>query len=251
MQVVFLGVGEACDQDMGNTSLLVQAQEARILLDCGFSVAHSLFSHLHSPDDLDAIWISHSHGDHFFSLPLILLRLWESGRSKALTVLGPPDIEDVAVQSIQLAYPGFADKFTFPLHFQSVQPGDPLQFLGCWWQTAWTRHPRPNLGLRLDGPQAGLYYSGDGRPGADVLSLIQGCSLVVHEGFKLEQAVHGHGTVMEVMDLARQAGAERLAVVHMQRDERRLKGFQARAWLQGMTDVHGFLPQPGERVFLP
>ncbi|MDZ7760002.1 MAG: ribonuclease Z [Desulfovermiculus sp.] len=251
MQVVFLGVGEACDQDMGNTSLLVQVDNSRILLDCGFSVAHTLFSHIHSPNDLDAIWISHSHGDHFFSLPLILLRLWESGRDKALTIFGSSEIEEAAVQSIQLAYPGFWDKFTYPLRFQPLKPGKTFQFLGCSWQTAWTEHSRPNLGLRLDGPQANLYYSGDGRPGQDVLGLIQGCTLVVHEGFKMGQAVHGHGTVVEVMDLARRAGVERLAVVHMQRDERRLKGNQARALLEGMPDVHGFLPQPGERVFLP
>ena len=250
MQVVFLGVGEACDQDMGNTSLLVQTNTSRILLDCGFSVAHTLFSHLHSPNDLDAIWISHAHGDHFFSLPLILLRLWENGRDNALTVLGPPEVQEAAIQSIRLAYPGFEHKFTFPLRFQSVDPGNCLQFLDCSWRTAWTKHSRPNLGLRLDGSQTSLYYSGDGRPGPDVSGLIQGCSLIVHEGFKMDQPVHGHGTVVEVMDLARRAGAEHLAVVHMQRDERRLKGFQARAMLEGMPDVNAFLPQPGERMFL-
>ena len=53
------------------------------------------------------------------------------------------------------------------------------------------------------------------------------------------------------MELARQAKAGSLAVVHMQRDERRAKAAEARAMLEAMPEVQGYLPQPGERVFVP
>jgi ribonuclease BN (tRNA processing enzyme) len=72
--------------------------------------------------------------------------------------------------------------------------------------------------------------------------------MLVHEGFKVDEIVHGHGTVQEVMNLAVQARAGRLAVVHMQRDERKEKAGRVRSMLDGMDGVQGFLPQPGERV---
>jgi len=251
MQIAFLGVGEACDSKLGNTSLLVQAGTSRILLDCGFTAAHTVFSEFSSPNDLDAVWISHFHGDHFFSLPALLLRFWETGRDKPLSIFGPPGIEEVVTQCVQLAYSGFWDKFTFRIDFQVLEPGAAHHILGCSWRTVWTEHSRPNLGLRLDGTQSSLYYSGDGRPGTETWDLVQGCFLIVHEGFRIDRQVHGHGTVQEVMELAQQAKADSLAVVHMQRDERRHKAAMARAMLDAMPKVRGFLPRPGERVFMP
>ncbi|MFP4034042.1 MAG: MBL fold metallo-hydrolase [Desulfovermiculus sp.] len=248
MQVVFLGVGEACDEKIGNTSLLVHTNTACILLDCGFSVAHALFSELQSPNELDAVWISHFHGDHFFSLPLLLLRLWETKRDKTLRIFGPSGIEEVISHTVRLAYPGFWGKFSFPIQFHHLEPGVLHYEFGCSWQTAWTEHSRPNLGLRLDEDRSSLYYSGDGRPGAETPDLVQGCSMLVHEGFKVDEGVHGHGTVQEVMNLAVQARAARLAVVHMQRDERKKNADRVRSMLDGMDGVQGFLPQPGERI---
>jgi ribonuclease BN (tRNA processing enzyme) len=250
MQVVFLGVGEACDGRLGNTSMLVRTNSSCILLDCGFSVAHAVFSELYSANDLDAVWISHFHGDHFFSLPLLLLRLWESGRDAALSILGPPGIEDIVRQSVRLAYPSFWDKFTYQIDFRDLPPGHTFRRGDCSWRTAWTQHSRPNLGLRLDEPGASLYYSGDGRPGDGTWDLAQSCSLIVHEGFQVDQAVHGHGTVRESVDLAVRAGAGQLAVVHMQRDEREARGAEARSLLQAMPGGSGVLPRPGDRLSL-
>jgi ribonuclease BN (tRNA processing enzyme) len=250
MEVVFLGVGEACDQDHGNTSLLIRTSSSCILMDCGFSVAHVVFSELKSAHELDAVWISHFHGDHFFSLPLLMLRLWEGRRDKPLDILGPPGIEDVVVQSVRLAYPNFWDKFSFPVRFHALKPEKSFQHLGWEWKTVWTGHSQPNLGLRLDGPGSSVYYSGDGRPGEKTWELVQGCSLMVHEGFQVDIAVQGHGTVQEAIDMAEASGVKRLALVHMQRDERKKHEARVRSMLEAMSGVHGFLPQSGQRVQL-
>ena len=85
--VTFLGVGEACDERLPNTSVLIQPQNKEtgsLLLDCGFTVPASFFAYNQDPEDLSAIWISHFHGDHFFGLPLLLLRLYEEGRRAPL-----------------------------------------------------------------------------------------------------------------------------------------------------------------------
>jgi ribonuclease BN (tRNA processing enzyme) len=96
MQIHFLGVGEACDGNQPNTSILlkpdIEDTAGRILLDCGFSVPHQYFSLDPSPEELEILWISHFHGDHFLGTPLLLLWFWEMGRQKSLHILGPPEI---------------------------------------------------------------------------------------------------------------------------------------------------------------
>ena len=75
MNVFFVGVGEACDAKHGNTSIHVQTvDDTCILCDCGFSVAHSYFAFFDDSDQLDILWNSHFHGDHFFGIPLLLLK---------------------------------------------------------------------------------------------------------------------------------------------------------------------------------
>ena len=81
MRVIFSGVGEALDENRSNTSLIVthSASESfqQVLLDCGFSAAHAFWRYAPEPLHLDALWISHFHGDHFLGVPLMLLRFWE------------------------------------------------------------------------------------------------------------------------------------------------------------------------------
>ncbi len=91
MRVTFLGVGEACDERLPNTSLWVQSgvgdQRQSVMMDCGFTVPSLYWQQQSDPNDLDALWISHFHGDHFFGVPALLLRFWEMKRSKALAIV--------------------------------------------------------------------------------------------------------------------------------------------------------------------
>ncbi len=93
MRVCFLGVGEAFDEHYPNTSLLVSLPGpeggSNVLLDCGFTSPAAYYRH--APEDartgsaLEAVWVSHFHGDHFLGLPLFLLRLWEEELDRPLT----------------------------------------------------------------------------------------------------------------------------------------------------------------------
>ena len=95
MNVFFVGVGEACDAKHGNTSIHVQTvNDTCLLCDCGFSAAHSYFAFCDDPDQLDMVWNSHFHGDHFFGMPLLLLRFWEMKRSKPLVIAGQAGVEE-------------------------------------------------------------------------------------------------------------------------------------------------------------
>ncbi len=222
MELIFLGVGEACDSSHGNTSLAVRtADDTAILLDCGFTVPHRYFHFHHNADELDIVWISHFHGDHFCGLPLLLLRFFEMGRSKPLIFLGHTELKEKIPAVMETAYPGFFAKLTFPLKYRIMTPEKPLRINNLTLEAAATDHSRYNLSLGIDDGRHRLFYSGDGRPTAATEKLAAGCDLVVHEAFQVESGVAGHGSVQGCLDFAASTGAARLALVHIERHTRK------------------------------
>ena len=248
MQVHFLGVGEACDPERFNTSLLVLSGSKNhyILLDCGFTTPHRYFADCSDPNQLDALWISHFHGDHFFGIPLLLLRFWEMVRTKPLLLVGPPGLPEKVEKVLDLAYPSFLGKLQYALQYRELEDGGSLQAAGFLWQVAATEHSQPCLALKLSGGGKSLFYSGDGRPTRASASLAKGCTLMVHEAYRVAGQTANHGSLAECLALARQAGCEKLAIVHVAHYEREREKVEIQRLLQesGLPGV--FLPEPGE-----
>ena len=254
MKVVFLGVGEACDENLPNTSVLVESEvggnRSSVLLDWGFPVPPLYFRRARNPDELDALWISHFHGDHFFGVPILLLRFWETRRAKPLTIVGQPGVEDMIRRTMDLAYPNFMNKLAFTLTFVEAEPDQCVYVAGLTWGFAENGHGQRDLAVRIDDGARSVFYSGDGRPTPETLSLAAGCDLVVHEAFHLDQSIPGHGTVEQCIDFGRNAGASSLALVHLQRDVRRERRSDVLDLIHGVRDLHVFLPEPGDEIEL-
>ena len=68
--ITFLGSGGAfAPIGRGHSSMLLQSNEHRLLIDCGGSVQFTLGQdHGLNPGDIDGIWISHLHADHIGSM---------------------------------------------------------------------------------------------------------------------------------------------------------------------------------------
>ncbi len=251
MQIIFSGVGEAFDETLSNTSLIVitmGSQKKQVLLDCGFTAAHAFWRHSPNPMELDAVWVSHFHGDHFLGLPLLLLRLWEEKRTRPINIIGQPGIEKKISTAMELAYPGFASKLKFEIIYSEIREGQKLHRLGLDWAVAPGHHSRRCLGVRLDSENGSLYYSGDGRPSEETESLARDCQLVIHEAYGLEQMLDAHGSVDDCIEFARKTGARHLALVHMNRQVRQASAQIVRARLESISDFHAFLPEPGEAL---
>jgi len=223
VNIFFIGVGDACDTAHGNTSALVTtANNSQVLLDCGFSVPHTYFRTFTDPDKPDSIWISHFHGDHFFGLPLIFLRLWQMQRSRPLIIVGQPGIEEKVWDVLELAYPGFAEKLSFELQFHTIRAGETLTIGDMSWSTVQTRHTQYNLGLLLDDGSRRLYYSGDGLYNQQVKELLdRGCDFMIHEAFTMVDEFPYHGSITSCLELADSVGVRRVALVHLDRDFRK------------------------------
>ncbi|WP_171267179.1 MBL fold metallo-hydrolase [Oceanidesulfovibrio marinus] len=256
MRVIFLGVGEAFDEHLANTSLLAMPDSLdsdAVLLDCGFTAAAAFY--LHAPaglraDGLSAIAITHLHGDHFLGLPWLLHRLGEDGRTTRLTILGPDGAADAVPAAYELAYPGSYAKLPFPIVYTRSAPGVQLDMDQWRFRFAPSRHGLLNLAIRLEREGKVLCYSGDGAPSPESATLAKGADLLAQESYFLDigsdpDGVTGHGSVERSIELARQAGAHRLALVHIARSVRHGRYDEIERMLNTAGDVHAFAPQPG------
>ena len=252
MEITFLGVGEAFDENLPNTSLLIrteyQEKPVTVLLDCGYSVPPRFWQLGLNVETLDAIWISHFHADHAFGLPPLLVRFWEEKRTKDLHILGQKGIESFVLKCLDLAYPNFLPRLEFSLRFVEVEPEEPGTALGLSWRTAVNDHPQRDLALRLDVEGKSVFYSGDGRPTSETRALAEGVNLIVHEAFHLSKDIPGHGTIAGCIEMAQSCGARRLALVHIQRDVRRDRFHEIKELVNSVEDLEILIPELGDRV---
>ncbi len=249
MDVFFIGVGEACDAEHGNTSIhITTADQVRILCDCGFSVPHTYFANYHDPDLLDILWLSHFHGDHFFGVPLLLLRFWEMRRTRPLIITGQSGTEAKVFSAMDLAFPGFRAKLCYDLEFHDIEPGAGHQVAGVTLHSVQTDHSQRNLGILVDDGYNKIYYSGDGRPTEEVTELMQNSDLAVHEAFMLDEEVHHHGSITGCLKLAEKSSVKKLALVHLDRNFRRESASVIEEILDANPSV--ILPVGGTRLTL-
>ncbi|MCF8031243.1 MAG: ribonuclease Z, partial [Desulfohalobiaceae bacterium] len=76
--------------------------------------------------------------------------------------------------------------------------------------------------------------------------MARGCGVMVHEAYTVENRIPGHATVFECLDFARRTGARTLALVHLQRQERKSRGEELRKDLSEEEDIRVLLPEPGD-----
>jgi ribonuclease BN (tRNA processing enzyme) len=109
MQIHFVGSGDA----FGNggrfqTCIRLQAGDYTVLIDCGATSLTAMKAQHLDPGEVDAVVLSHLHGDHFGGLPFLILDGQFTRRSKTLTVLGPAGTRDRLHQAMETLYPGSA-----------------------------------------------------------------------------------------------------------------------------------------------
>jgi ribonuclease Z len=116
-EVTILGCGSASPTSYRNpTSQIVEVQNRTLLIDCGEGSQVQIRKNKIRMQNINHIFISHLHGDHYFGLIGLLSTYNLLGRENELHVYGPGDLENVIHTQLK------ASK-TFPkykLHFHAL-----------------------------------------------------------------------------------------------------------------------------------
>lgn len=101
--VRFLGTGTPLGlRGLHQSCILVETRGHRVLVDCGMTALTSLGRIGIDPAEIDAVVISHLHGDHFGGLPLLLLEATLRARSRPLTIARPAATRRRVEQALEL-----------------------------------------------------------------------------------------------------------------------------------------------------
>jgi ribonuclease Z len=118
-EIIPLGTSSATPTRFRALSATALVRAGRILLfDCGEGTQFRLMDARLNRMRIDAVFISHLHGDHFFGLPGLLTSLSLHRRTEALTIVGPEGLGTILEM-----IPGIGHhELTFPVNFKEFGP---------------------------------------------------------------------------------------------------------------------------------
>lgn len=118
--ITILGCSSAIPTVERNPSgQVINFNDRLYLIDCAEGTQLQLRRYVPRIQRLQAIFISHLHGDHFFGLVGLVSTLSLLGRKKDLHVYGPDGLEEIVM--LQIAYS--QTQLNYPLFFHTTTPG--------------------------------------------------------------------------------------------------------------------------------
>lgn len=119
---MFLGTsGSAPTAQRAPSATLVRRGGDRLLIDCGEGTQRQLLRSDVGLVDLEEIFLTHYHADHYLGLPGMLKTFALRGREVPLTLYGPSGLRDL-LGSLRRVF----GKLTYPLEAVELDPGDVL-----------------------------------------------------------------------------------------------------------------------------
>src|SRR5690242_17821503 len=243
LDLVFLGTsGSAPTPARAPTALLVRRGGERLLFDCAEGTQRQLMRSSVGLPDLEEIFISHYHADHYLGLPGMLKTFQLRQRELPLTVYGPPGLREL-FNGLRRVF----GKIAYDLELVEVKAGEALEREGYRILVFPVHHGVAAVGYALDEDdrpgrfdndaadarvvtpdqvlgeaRAGrrIVVPGDTAPVETVRVLAEGADVLVHEAtFSEDERARAadtlHSTARQAAELARDAGVRLLALTHI------------------------------------
>jgi ribonuclease Z len=214
-----LGTGAALSGGARTTTMLAfQRPGAVLVVDCGGDVVQRLLAHEVPLDEIRAVLLTHEHPDHVSGFPLLMERLWLSGRSEALPVHGPaPALSQARRIFAAFDTSGWEGLPRIEWHEVPLQEDAAVLEAHGWTVTASPgKHSVPVMGVRVEAEEGGVVaYSADTEPHDPIRRLARGADLLVHEATGDDP---GHTSMEDAARIAEGAGVKELLLVHLPAD---------------------------------
>jgi len=223
MKVRFLGCGDAFGSGgRFNTCFLVEESGTRFLIDCGASSMIAMRKFGVDPNSIDAVLITHLHGDHFGGLVFMLMDAQlVSKRTKPLVIAGPKTLAKRLSDTLECLFPGstgmtwrfevtidaFEDETEWTHGPISVMPYRVTHFCGA-----------PPYALRVTCGGKTVTYTGDTEWVDALVPAAREADLFIAEAYFRDKAMKFHlnfETLVRHLDAIR---PKHLALTHMSTD---------------------------------
>jgi ribonuclease Z len=145
LDVVFLGTsGSTPTAKRGLAATLVRRGGERLLFDCGEGTQRQLLRSDVGLLELEEIFLTHFHADHYLGLPGLLKTYALRGRELPLTLYGPAGLRDLLATLRRIF-----GRLTYPVEAVELEPGEHLERSDHRLEAIPVDHGVPALGYAL------------------------------------------------------------------------------------------------------
>jgi len=220
--VQFVGSGDAFGSGgRFQACISLRTASTHVLLDCGTSSLIGLARLGLAPASIDAVLVSHLHGDHFGGIPFLVLEQQFARRERPLLLVGPAGLRDRVLQAMEVLFPGSSQvQRRFELHTIELTDHAPTR-VGALDITAYpAAHASgaPSYGLRVVCEEKIVAYSGDTEWTAELIGLADGADLFICEAYVFEKSVKYHLSYATLAEHRSRLRCKRLVLTHMSAD---------------------------------
>lgn len=215
-KLIFLGTSNALpDAEHENTHMILVGEERTLLIDCVSNPIVRLERAGVNPLSVTDLILTHFHPDHVSGVPLLLMDLWLMERKLPLNVYGLDYTLD-RVEQLMEAYDWSKWPNFYPVAFHRLPEEEHTPIFECsQWRvfSSPVCHMIPAIGLRIEFSQTGrvLAYSCDTSPCSQVVRLARNADVLIHES---TGELLGHSSATQAGEIAAQAGAKSLYLIH-------------------------------------
>jgi len=218
VKVRFLGTGNAfADGGRSHACIHLEATGASLLLDCGGSSLPAIKKSM-DPATLQAIAISHLHGDHFGGIPYFLMEQHFAGRKAPLAIGGPRELQQRATRAGEALFQDFFGKIAIDYGLSFVTLKDtPVSLGGAEVSALPVKHIAESdpHGLRVKIAGKLVAYSGDARWSEELVAVAKGADLFICESTHFSRSDPAHLSYRELIANRAKLDCGRIILTHL------------------------------------
>ncbi len=215
MNLTILGSGTCVPSLKRNASgYLLEAEGMEVLIDCGSGILLQLERAGKSYKHIDALFLTHTHPDHFSDLMPLVQALFYTPhftRKKDFSIIAPQGFRQYYNKAIGSI---LGESTDFRIVF--MEASDTKEY-GPWSiRTASTIHSDDSTAYRFEQDGRSVVFSGDADYDEGLIDLSERADIVIADcSFPDAMKVKGHLSAKECGLLAQKAGAHKLVLSHI------------------------------------